>query len=129
MAALSFPTGAQALQVTATTRRCRQCCRRSCRRTGRPVASLRLRGPRKGRHNSTEETDVYLDRQVAKPLDVFVEYNGLFPQRGSPQHTLDFGESYKATAHQQVDVHGGFGLSSAAMDHFVGVGYSVRFDL
>jgi hypothetical protein len=28
---------------------------------------------------------------------------------------------------QQVDIHFGIGLSAAAIDHFIGIGYSFRF--
>jgi hypothetical protein len=61
------------------------------------------------------------------PWDAYVEYSGSFPQRGSPQHEIDFGTAYKISPHQQLDFHCGFGLSSAATDHSVGFGYSVRF--
>jgi hypothetical protein len=32
----------------------------------------------------------------------------------------------KPTPHQQFDLHVGVGLSSAAVDHFIGIGYSLR---
>jgi len=71
------------------------------------------------------QTDFYLDRQLTAPWDAFIEYGGIFPERGGPQHILHFGTSYKLTAHQQVDLHGGVGLSAAAPDHFIGFGYSI----
>jgi hypothetical protein len=71
------------------------------------------------------EATFYLDRQLTSPWDVFIEYGGIFPERGGPQHILHFGTSYKLTPHQQVDLHGGVGLSAAAPDHFIGFGYSI----
>jgi len=34
---------------------------------------------------------------------------------------------YKDFKRQQLDFHFGVGLSSAAVDHFIGIGYSFRF--
>ncbi len=80
-----------------------------------------------GRRNVTGETTFLLDRQLTKPWDAFVEYAGDFPEQGGPRHLLHIGTAYKPTPHQQLDLHVGVGLSSAAVDHFVGVGYSFRF--
>jgi hypothetical protein len=77
--------------------------------------------------NLTGESTFLVDRQITKPMDAFVEYAGDFPQRGGPRHLLHFGVAYKIAPRQQVDVHVGVGLSSAAIDHFVGIGYSFRF--
>jgi hypothetical protein len=52
---------------------------------------------------------------------------GDFPEQGGPRHLLHFGSAWKLTPNQQVDVHIGVGLSTAAVDHLVGVGYSFRF--
>lgn len=79
-----------------------------------------------GHRNVTGETTFLMDRQLAKRWDAFVEYAGDFPEQGGPRHLLHFGTAYKPTPHQQFDVHVGVGLSSAAVDHFVGVGYSFR---
>jgi hypothetical protein len=75
----------------------------------------------------TGESTVLLDRQLTKPMDAFIEYAGDFPERGGPRHLLHFGAAYKITPHQQLDIHYGIGLSSAAIDHFIGIGYSFRF--
>ena len=77
--------------------------------------------------NLTGESTFLLDRQLTKAMDAFVEYAGDFPQRGGPRHLFHFGAAYKIATRQQVDVHVGIGLSSAAIDHFVGIGYSFRF--
>jgi Putative MetA-pathway of phenol degradation len=81
------------------------------------------------KRNATGQGSVYFDRQLTSPWDAWVEYSGSFPQRGGPQNIIDFGTSYKVTPHQQLDFHAGFGLSSAAPDHFIGFGYSVRFQV
>jgi hypothetical protein len=77
--------------------------------------------------NLTGESTFLLDRQLTKPMDAFLEYAGDFPERGGPRHLLHIGAAYKLTPHQQLDVHVGFGLSAATVDHFVGLGYSFRF--
>jgi hypothetical protein len=77
----------------------------------------------------TGESTFLLDRQLTEPLDAFVEYAGDFPQSGGPRHLLHFGASYKIRPRQQIDVHAGVGLSSAAVDHFIGIGYSFRFQV
>lgn len=82
-----------------------------------------------GQRNTSGQTSFYVDRQLTSPWDAYVEYSGVFPQRGGPQHQIDFGTAYKPTPHQQIDLHCGFGLSSAASDYSVGVGYSVRFQI
>jgi len=82
-----------------------------------------------GRHNVSGQASLYFDRQLTAPWDAYVEYSGVFPERGGPQHLIDLGTAYKMTPHQQLDLHAGFGLSSAAADYVVGFGYSVRFQI
>lgn len=82
-----------------------------------------------GRRDVTGESTFLLDRQLTKTSDAFVEYAGDFPQRGGPSHLLHFGAAFRPTPNQQLDMHVGVGLSSAAVDHFVGFGYSFRFRL
>jgi hypothetical protein len=77
--------------------------------------------------NLTGQGTFLMDRQLTKPWDAFIEYAGNFPQRGGSQQYLHFGTAYKLTAQQQLDFHVGVGLSSAAVDHFIGFGYSFRF--
>ena len=79
------------------------------------------------RRDLTGESTFLLDRQLTKPMDAFVEYAGDFPERGGPRHLLHFGAAYKIAPRQQLDIHYGVGLSSAAIDHFIGIGYSFRF--
>lgn len=79
-----------------------------------------------GCRNVTGETTFLVDRQLTKMWDAFVEYAGDFPERGGPRHLVHFGSAFKPTPHQQIDVHFGLGLSAAAVDRFIGVGYSFR---
>jgi hypothetical protein len=78
-------------------------------------------------HNFTGQTAFFVDRQLTKPWDVFLEYAGNFPQRGGSQQQLHLGTAYKLTPHQQLDFHVAVGISSAAPHSYVGVGYSFLF--
>jgi hypothetical protein len=80
-----------------------------------------------GSHRVVGESTFLLDRQLTKAWDAFTEYAGDFPQSGGPRHLLHFGTAYKIAPRQQLDLHVGVGLSAAAPDHFVGIGYSFRF--
>ena len=80
-----------------------------------------------GKRNFTGETTFYLDRQLTKPWDAFVEYAGDFPERGDARQLLHFGTAYKLARHHQIDFHVAVGLSRAAPDSFVGFGYSFLF--
>jgi len=82
-----------------------------------------------GRRNVTGETTFLIDRQLTKPWDAFIEYAGDFAERGGPRHLLHIGTAYKVRPEQQLDLHFGVGLSAAAVDHFIGVGYSFRYQL
>jgi hypothetical protein len=77
--------------------------------------------------NLTGQFDVYFDCQLTAPWDAYVEYSGDFPERGTPQHAIDFGTAYKPSPHQQIDFHWSFGLSAAAPNYALGLGYSFRF--
>jgi hypothetical protein len=76
------------------------------------------------RHTFTGESTFFLDRQLTKPWDAFVEYAGDFPQRGGARDLLHFGSAYKIARRHQIDFHLGVGLSRAAPHTFVGFGYS-----
>ena len=80
-----------------------------------------------GARNLTGESTFLFDRQLTGSWDAFVEYAGDFPERGGPRHLLHVGTAYKLGPNQQLDLHVGAGLSRAAVDHFIGVGYSFRF--
>jgi len=84
--------------------------------------------PTQGRtRNLTGESTFLIDRQLTGPWDAFVEYAGRFPESGGPQHLLHFRTALKVSKRQQLDYHVGVGLSSAAVDYFIGIGYSFRF--
>ena len=82
-----------------------------------------------GSHVVIGETTFLIDRQLTKAWDAFTEYAGDFPQSGGPRHLLHFGTAYKIRPRQQLDMHVGVGLSAAAVDRFVGIGYSFCFGL
>ena len=82
-----------------------------------------------GLRNVTGQTSLYFDRQLTSPWVAYVKYSSAFRQRGGPQHLIDFVTAYKPAPHQQLDLHCGFGLSSAAPDYSIGFGYSVRFQV
>ena len=81
------------------------------------------------RRHVTGETTFLIDRQLTKLWDAFLEYAGDFHEQGGPRHLIHAGTAFKPTPHQQIDLHAGWGLSSATVDHFIGVGYSFRWQL
>jgi hypothetical protein len=78
-----------------------------------------------GRRNVTGQTAFLMDRQLTKLSDAFAEYAGDFSGK-APKHLLHFGAAYRPWLRHQFDFHIGVGLSSAAVDHFIGLGYSFR---
>jgi len=50
-------------------------------------------------------------------------------ERGGSRQLLHFGTELRIgrRQQQQVDFHFGVGLTAAAVDHFIGIGYSFRF--
>ena len=79
--------------------------------------------------NVTGESTILVDRQLMGPWDAFIEYVGDFPESGGSRQLLNFGTSLKVAKRQQIDFHFGVGLTPAAVDHFIGIGYSFRFRL
>jgi hypothetical protein len=78
-----------------------------------------------GKHNFTGETTFFVDRQLTRSSDAFVEYAGDFPERGGSRELLHFGALYRITSRQQVDFHVAGGLTHGAPRVFIGFGYSV----
>jgi outer membrane putative beta-barrel porin/alpha-amylase len=80
------------------------------------------------RRDVTGEATFLLDRLLAPPWDVIVEYVGDFPERGGTRQLLHVATELRLGKRQlqQLDIHVGVGLSSAAVDHFIGIGYSFR---
>jgi hypothetical protein len=80
------------------------------------------------KRNGDWEPTFYLEKEIRKPWDAFVEYADDFSQRGAPREIAHFGTAYRITPSQQVDFHFGFGVSNAAPSRFFAVGYSFRID-
>ena len=124
---LSLPTGARAISSGGYDPSVQLPWSRSLSSNWTVAGMLSVYWPtEQGRRNTTGEATFLVDRQLTKAWDAFVEYAGDFPERGGPRHLLHIGSAYKLTANQQIDMHFGLGLSSAAVDHFIGVGYSFR---
>jgi Putative MetA-pathway of phenol degradation len=80
-------------------------------------------------HDLTGEFTILLDRQLAPTWDAIVEYVGDFPERGGSRQLLHFTTELRIgkQQHQQIDFQFGAGLTPATADHFIGIGYSFRF--
>jgi len=127
VAALSLPAGAGAISSHGYDPFVQLPWSRSLSANWSAAGMLSVYWPTQGsRRNATGEATFLLDRQLTKQWDAFAEYAGDFPQEGKPRHLAHFGTAFKLTPGQQIDVHAGVGLSSAAVDHFIGVGYSFR---
>ena len=126
--AVSLPTGASSISSHGYDPSLQIPWSRAITKTWTAAGMFSLAWPTQGqRRNITGQASVYFDRQLTPPWDAYMEYSGAFPQRGGPQHQIDFGTAYKLTPHQQLDLHCGFGLSASVPDHTIGIGYSVRF--
>jgi len=70
---------------------------------------------------------------LTKPWDAFLEYAADFPEhapaREGSRQLLHFGSSYKVAPHHQIDFQVAGGLTRAAPNMFVGIGYSFLFRL
>jgi Putative MetA-pathway of phenol degradation len=125
---VSFPTGAKSISSGGYDPTVQLPWSPSLAKNWTAAGMFSLMWPTQGaRRNLTRQSSVYFDRQLAQSWDAYVEYSGAFPQRGGPQHLIDFGTTYKLSPHQQLDFHCSFGLSAATPDHSIGFGYSVRF--
>ena len=127
---LSLPTGAQAISSHGYDPSVQLPWSRAVSTNWTAAGMLSVYWPTEGvRRNVTGESTFLMDRQLTKKWDAFAEYAGDFPEQGGPRHLVHFGTSYRPTPNQQLDLHGGVGLSSAAVDHFIGIGYSFRLRL
>jgi hypothetical protein len=125
---LSFPTGATTVSSGGYDPGLQVPWSRSLSANWTAAGMLSVYWPTQGRtRNLTGESTFLIDRQLTKAWDAFVEYAGDFPETGGPRHLLHFGTALKIAQQQQIDFHVGVGLSSAAVDHLVGIGYSFRF--
>jgi hypothetical protein len=127
---LSMPTGAKAISSHGYDPSVQMPWSRGLTKTWTAAGMFSVAWPtEQPRRNLTGQASVYFDRQLSQPWDAYVEYSGSFPQRGGPQHEIDFGTAYKLSPYQQLDFHCGFGLSTAVPDYSIGGGYSVRFQV
>src|ERR1035438_6135221 len=124
---LSFPTGANTVSSGGYDPGVQAPWSRALSANWTAAGMFSVYWPTQGRtRNVTGESTFLVDRQLTKPWDAFVEYAGDFPEFGGPRHLLHFGTALKITQQQQIDFHAGVGLSSAAVDHLIGIGYSFR---
>jgi hypothetical protein len=125
---LSFPTGARSVSSGGYDPGLQVPWSRALSAQWTAAGMFSLYWPTQGHtRNLTGESTFMLDRQLTGPWDAFVEYAGRFPERGGPQDLLHFGTALKIAKRHQLDFHVGVGLSSAAVSHFIGFGYSFRF--
>lgn len=128
IAYLSFPTGASGISSGGYDPAVQVPWSRSLSANWTAAGMFSVYFPTQGAtRNVTGEATFLFDRQLTKAWDAFLEYAGDFPESGGPRHLLHFGTAYKVARQQQIDFHFGVGLSAAAVDHFVGIGYSFRF--
>jgi hypothetical protein len=80
------------------------------------------------RHRFLWEPTFYLERQLIKETDTFVEFTGDYFAHGSTKEFIHFGMAYRLTARSQLDFHFGFGLTEATPNHFFAAGYCFRVD-
>ncbi|MBM3458947.1 MAG: transporter [Armatimonadetes bacterium] len=80
-----------------------------------------------GNRNTTFFPTISFSRSLGGRLGWFFEYAGTFSESGDDVHLLHHGYTYLLNNNSQLDLHGGFGISRAAPDFFIGAGYSVRF--
>ena len=127
---VSLPSGASAISSHGYDPSIQLPWSRAVTKTWTAAGMFSIAWPTQGsRRNLTGQTSVYFDRQLTPPWDAYVEYSGSFPERGGPQHQIDFGTAFKISPHQQLDLHAGFGLSASTADYSVGIGYSARFQV
>ncbi len=125
---LSFPTGAHTVSSGGYDPALQVPWSRALTARWTAAGMFSLYWPTQGRtRNLTGQSTFLIDRQLTGPWDAFAEYAGSFPERGGPQHLLHFGTALKLAKRHQLDFHVGVGLSSAAPDHFIGLGYSYIF--
>jgi hypothetical protein len=125
---LSFPTGARAVSSGGYDPGLQVPWSRTLSAKWTAAGMFSLYWPTQGHtRNLAGQSTFLLDRQLTGPWDAFIEYAGTYPERSGPQNLLHFGTALKIAKQHQLDFHVGVALSSAAPDHFVGIGYSFRF--
>ncbi|MDJ1485524.1 transporter [Cytophagaceae bacterium YF14B1] len=79
---------------------------------------------------TTIPTHIYtltLGRSLSEKWGMYIEGYGFITKNQPADHRFDGGFTYLVTNDCQLDVSGGFGLTPAAPDSFIGVGCSWRF--
>ncbi len=69
-----------------------------------------------------------INKSFGSRTSIFIEYAGFITHHNSASNIIHFGIVRKLNAHNQIDLHFGFGLDKTAPATFVGTGYSFRFD-
>jgi hypothetical protein len=77
--------------------------------------------------NPTFEPTFSLQKEFGSFADVFVEYVGDYDHE-RPAQLVDGGGVWRFARTQQLDFHLGFGLNRSSVDHYFGIGYSLRLD-
>jgi Putative MetA-pathway of phenol degradation len=78
--------------------------------------------------NPTFQSTFEINRDLTPSAASFVEYVGNYPSHLRAEQTIDTGATWQIADRHGVDAIIGFGLNSAAPDHFFGFGYSFRLD-
>jgi hypothetical protein len=78
-------------------------------------------------HQTLTSPSVSLGRTLGEHVATFVEYGADRAADSPPLHKLDHGYTWLVNPHTQLDASVGVGLSSAAPDFFVEIGYCRRF--
>ena len=60
-------------------------------------------------------------------IGAYIELYGFVPQIGKADHRFDLGLTYLFNPNHQLDVSGGFGLSTNSPEYYFALGYSFRF--
>ena len=63
---------------------------------------------------------------LSQNLGMFIESYGLMMEDNNGEHLLDTGFTYLIMPNIQIDISGGLGLNSNAIDHFISAGISIR---
>jgi hypothetical protein len=79
-------------------------------------------------HRFLWEPTFYLERELTKKADAFVEYAGDYFAHGSTREFIHLGAAYRFSPRNQIDFHVGFGLTHGTPGSFVAGGYSFRID-
>ena len=63
---------------------------------------------------------------LGEKTGAYAELYGFIPQKSAADHLFDGGLTYLLKQNIQFDISGGFGLTPAAPDYFIALGFSFR---